>query len=60
MIHLKDPLMSPYAEQLDKFEKQDFLGQNMEPDLIHGIAIGNINPESHEPFKDDPNELIIA
>lgn len=34
MVHLEDPLMSSFSADLDKFEKKDFLGKDIEDTII--------------------------
>ena len=62
MVHLTDPLLSPYSTELDKFEveKRGFLGLHIEDETMNKIAYGVIDPISLIPFKDDENEKYLV
>ena len=59
-VHLFDPLANPHGPDLDKFEKKSFLGVEIDDEMVHGIAMGDIDPVSGVPFKDDENEKYLV
>ena len=62
MVNVTDPLMSPYAGELEKIplEKRTFLGLDIDDDAMQKIAKGEMNPENRLMFKEDENEKYLV
>ena len=45
---------------MEKFEKKDFLGADMDDEIAQGVAMGDRDPITKEKFKDDENEKYLV
>lgn len=60
MVHLSDPLISPYSAEFDKYDNKDFLGVHIEDEIMQKIARGEAHPDTKLDFRNDENEKYIV
>lgn len=59
MVHTELPEESVHGQELLEMEKTTFLGGVIDHDIVKGVAEGDLDPISYEPFGVQESELRI-
>ena len=53
---LNDQTENPHGSELDKVKDLSFLGKELNQEIAHGIAMGDLDPISYDPFPPNTEE----
>jgi hypothetical protein len=54
MLH--DQKDNPHGSELDRIKDKSFLGKELKDEIAHGIAMGDLDPITFEPFPSNSEE----
>ena len=60
MVHIELPNESVHGQELKDMKKDDFLGAEMQHEIVKGVAIGIIDPITFDPFPVTDQEFQIV
>ena len=60
MVHIDLPEESVHGQEFKELKKDDFLGGEMQHEVVKGVALGIIDPISFEPFPLTESEIMVV